>query len=383
MTSRFSALGAEIFAGGFTLGVHRAGFEILAQLESTGYGAKAAEASLPRYGVHAHILTDAKWVSECWFDAKDVDFLYANPPCAAWSSYRSTVGGFVRFSEHPGFACHQRVHKLVDAVRPRVWALESVPNILSGNAGGTQYVTELIRWAEDRGYAPSIIKLDGRFTGLPHRRRRVFLVFSRVAFWPVTPKGRITSVHDALMNVQDPGYTWPMFQGWEEVLQTLKPGQRLRPAFRAMAPRPEMRRVIRLSDVVLDEGLPAPIIVGYTPPNFIRRLWFEGHPPEFRGHYEHRFIGLKELAVLAGYPEDYAFGRPNETPDLIARGVMPPVAAWLAQQVHNALEDNCMLPPNWEVPRYHEFLGKTKELDDNVCVEKRGFWTADGPNYTG
>src|SRR5688572_17460201 len=76
--SKPTALGAYVFAGGFTLGVKNH-FDVQCVYEATPYGVATARRNQPEIPVHVGF--------ENWElpDARSVDFVYGNPPCAAWS----------------------------------------------------------------------------------------------------------------------------------------------------------------------------------------------------------------------------------------------------------------------------------------------------------
>ena len=71
------------FAGGFTLGVVQAGFELVGKRELPGgFGVPNCEAN-------RHLLGNA-WQAEAveserWSVPRDVDFVFGNPPCSGFS----------------------------------------------------------------------------------------------------------------------------------------------------------------------------------------------------------------------------------------------------------------------------------------------------------
>jgi site-specific DNA-cytosine methylase len=55
---------------------------------------------------------------------------------------------------------------------------------------------------------------------------------------------------------------------------------------------------------------------------------------------EDRLFGHKELAYMAGYPHDYKWeGPPSSIGSQIARGVMPPVAEYVARIVKSSIKE--------------------------------------------
>ena len=73
-----NAVGMHIFAGGFAVGVERAGFDIEAHYEDGTYGVATFQHNRPGVPVHTKYVD---WPAP----AGHVDLLYANPPCAPFS----------------------------------------------------------------------------------------------------------------------------------------------------------------------------------------------------------------------------------------------------------------------------------------------------------
>lgn len=356
--ARPTALGCQVFAGGFTLGV-REHFEVVDQLETGPFGSETT-----RRNLGLRVPED----EEDWQPGKyeGVDMVYANPPCAPWSMYGRTKGVQRPYVEHPGYAYHETVHRLIDRVRPKFWVLESVPQIAAPQAGGSKYVDWLSGWAYHRGYATTLLFLDGKHTGLPQRRRRVFLVFHSLAFRPRPPGiPPVTAGEAILPYFNDPGWVHEMPDGWLEIARRVGAGRSLRNAWLTMGnDAPPLTRKLRLGDQVLDPDGPAPTMLGYCPPNFI-------HP------FADRFIGLREFATLCGYPDWYSWPkRPIDALCEMTRAVLPPPAAYLAGEVANALAIGDPLEGDWQVPHFVDYRPKTGSIGDYTQLCATGPWFA-------
>lgn len=120
----FSALGACIFAGAFSLGLEEAGFDVLGHLEFPDLKL-GIETSRQRWPV-AVAMPDAH-INALMPDMRGVDFFYANPPCVAYAGT----------GKHQGTLdtrmCHLRrcTYELAFALEPKVWAWELVPGIFA------------------------------------------------------------------------------------------------------------------------------------------------------------------------------------------------------------------------------------------------------------
>src|SRR5437660_3050623 len=83
------ALGINIYGGGFTLGVKNAGFKILAQWEECDAGSKTFDLNRRYFSGIPRPLRYADWPLA---DTGKVHLIYANPPCAPWSSANTRSG---------------------------------------------------------------------------------------------------------------------------------------------------------------------------------------------------------------------------------------------------------------------------------------------------
>lgn len=197
------AVDCQGFAGGFTLGVVRAGFKLVAKREMTGgFGVPNCEAN-------RHLLGDA-WrtqVSEphAW-ERVDADLVFGNPPCSGFSvmspsAFRG-VGSKVN-------ACMWAFSNYVAAVRPRVAVMESVRSAYST---GHELMTAL---------RANVEGLTGTRYGLYHvyqnavdlggaaKRPRYFMVMSRVPFGVEYPRLRqLATVRDVLGDLDNLAETW-------------------------------------------------------------------------------------------------------------------------------------------------------------------------------
>ena len=166
--SKPTALGGDIFAGLFTRGILDAGYEVLGHLEHTMYGTPTARLNYPgldiRNGVHA-------WRPQEF--RKRVDFLYSNPPCAAWSAMQVTKP----WQEHEDRL--QIVRDLVVAgqiIEPRAWCWESVMGVWNR---GQEFVLEQARSWLAYGYHVTVLLQNNMHLGVSQNRVRMFLIAHR------------------------------------------------------------------------------------------------------------------------------------------------------------------------------------------------------------
>jgi site-specific DNA-cytosine methylase len=328
---RFTAAGFQIFAGGFTLGVERY-FQVLMHLEENNYGVATFRHNRPRIPVYiGH--------DDFPMDKLDgVDFLYGNPPCAAWSvaGYTKTRGPD-KWKTDERVGCTERFFGLLKTVRPKMWVWESVTQAFSK---GLSFVMGLTREAAKLGYSVSFLLHDAQWFGLPQVRKRFFMVVHQVAFRPIVPsfKAPPTPLEVLKGAVKGGEPCWGKSgteKRWTaDLIKDIEPGTRIRNHWEALKKGSEDTWERNANGTIkgrpsfghcrLPLDRPGGAIVGY---GLI-------HPTE------HRFISTEEMQVLSGFPCDYHFTPRGSSARMseIARGVCPPVAAWLARSVLAALE---------------------------------------------
>lgn len=338
------ALGAYIFAGGFTLGVSRH-FEVVGQLEDGPFGVETTRANFPGLRV---VDDRDRWDDYDW---SDVEFMFCNPPCIAWSNMavgRHFTADKWRTDER--VECSRRSFDLFQRNRFPVFALESVSALLTKGREVAGYMTDA---AIGMGYHVYHVLHDAKFMGLPQQRRRVFLVASRYAIDWERPSGGIVSCGEVLSRMlsdyQGIGNVAQPRKSIVPFISQLKPGEHPLRAWERENPdlagvRPEKGRMQgrpRFTDHRLDGALPSSTIVGVWPPPQI-------HP------YEDRHIGVGEAAALCGFPPGYTFvaAKPEHALWQVARGVTPVAGEWLARNVAKAIVSNQAARPGLTLVDY-------------------------------
>jgi DNA (cytosine-5)-methyltransferase 1 len=322
------AVGAYVYAGGFSVGVRHAGFDVLCHLEGdNGYGASSAQLNWPEMPIH---VGPKNWPLK---DLKgQVDFLFANPPCALFSAMgiRSTRGADA-WRTDPRLEHWTDSFDAFEEVRPRAFALESVTQAYTA---GRELIDELTKRSLMGGYSVTHLLLDAKWHGIPQTRRRFFFVAHRqpklVGYqpnWQPPP-----TVGETLGEVLEPGWSWQEYLQERRpdliaLLRDTPPGGLLCDTFdRSMTH--EEREARRTPKGI--RGRPA-FRHGRLHLDKIMGAYVGGdgyHPTE------DRVIGINESKALCGYPLDFQLAPPEkEWPSLLARAVMPPVGAWLARAV--------------------------------------------------
>lgn len=358
--SSFNALGAYIFAGGFTLGVAQE-FNILAHLEDGEFGVPSFKRNFPQVPVYTEL---GKWPISQF---EGVDFLFANPPCIGWSSIgKSWKKGKDGWRNDTRVSCTRVVAGLLHDVKPTVWAFESVQNLMTRGAEVVSDITEL---AMGLGYHVYYVLHDPKFMGLPQQRRRVFVVASRVVIpWGPSARGIKTS-GEALSEVGEAGFVCSMRPNLLDFAAGLGPRQGLREAWERANPELSfevtkaqgINKVAgrpRFMDHRLDPNLPSSTIVGMVPPAQI-------HP------YEARYLGTNEISYLCGFPQSWIWDvkRPEDIFVEAARGVSPNAGQWLAENVSEGLYNDAAAKPGTTLIDFSGVRKLNKCLDMNLVFK--------------
>lgn len=326
------ALGAHIYAGGFAVGVSQH-FEILGHLEESPYGVRSFKLNFP----HVPTVTQHdRWrpfIDDLKRDYGHVEFMYANPPCAVWSVAGANMRhGRDAWRTDPRLHCWTRCFDAFEQLRPDVYACESVVRAFTA---GNEFMQELADRAEKLGYGVTFLLVDAQYLNTPQKRKRYFFLAHRFEIpWPRLNWAPPETVSEALSRVKKPGNILPITDPLHaELIAKLPPRTPLRKVWEDRVP--ESERVMTQYGV---KGRPR---------MFVHRVHGDKPMGTITGNYflhptENRYLGIRELLVLNGFPEDYQLegGERNwhGHGSLIARGVCPPVAEWVARCARDAIE---------------------------------------------
>lgn len=305
-------------------------FDVLCHLEGSNYGVSTAKLNFPDLPIHVGV---DSWPLDD-LENSDVDFVYGNPPCAAWSGNNPASHKPDAWRTDPRVACTREHFRLLTRLRPKAWAWESVTQAATK---GRELVDELTTEAVANGYSVTELFHDARTMGVPQIRRRWFMIAHRVEL--DLPRERLlpeVAAVDVLKKIRprgEPAYDSGSNETFLPHLHRLKPGGRLRDLWEEL--NPESGRQIKDNGHVkgrvgfghcrLRDSGPASATVGYA----------MVHPTE------DRFLAVNEVQAIASFPQSFKFvgGRNGaQQLDLIARGVCPSVGEWLAARVAEAVK---------------------------------------------
>ena len=330
---KLTAIGADIFAGGFTVGVAQH-FHVAGHLEHDDYGTEVARANFPALPIFIG--------TETWPDlprGQRLDFLYSNPPCAIWS-LAGNRDGRIDWRKDPRLQRIRNIHGLIARYKPSVWVWESVCQAFER---GREFVESLADAAASLGYSASYVLVDAQYLRAPQTRKRFFLVLHRIAIdWLAARPNfdaKPMTIGDALKGVKP--------NKFQSRISDTPIGKQLRRLISMTAPGGRLARTYEDNPKKMLKG-ESEKKTNYGKPSF---LAYRINPDTVAGvvfgdktfhHKEPRHLALNELGAIHGFPKDYDWVGEHHRLD-VQRGVLPPVAEWLARNVAAACRRGTVL----------------------------------------
>jgi site-specific DNA-cytosine methylase len=166
--SSLNALGYLVGAGSMSLGVEQAGFTLRTIIETPGYGKNAATWDLNRPEL-AHSILELDHNDEYFrqWAPYDLDLLYGNPPCGGMSAQTCSR------IESPTNNCMRMWIRMVTKARPKLILMENGYQLATDRMA--PLLGDLTGVLEDAGYLWNTWQFYGYQVGTPQVRRRMFL----------------------------------------------------------------------------------------------------------------------------------------------------------------------------------------------------------------
>jgi len=191
-------------AGGLSLGLHQAGFDVLVGADSNEWAMETHGANLPGL-TWAGDLTDPRYFLEALgvWGIETVDLLAGGVPCQPFSrAGRSKIANLVeqgvRGKHDERAELWESFVSVVRALRPSAVLVENVPDLPRWNDGAV--LIGFFESLRELGYTVEARILDGFRHGVPqHRQRLILLGFAegRRPLWP-EPSDEFISLDDAI-----------------------------------------------------------------------------------------------------------------------------------------------------------------------------------------
>ncbi len=340
----------DLFAGGggLTVGLKRAGFEVVAAVELESKAMATYEVNHPEVTTFPEDARDVRGedLTSC-SPTGEVDLLAGCPPCQGFSSLTSKYR-----RKDPRNDLVLEMGRLVEEMRPRAVMMENVPGLTKK---GKPLLNEFLDVLRDLGYEPQFGVLQVADYGVPQHRRRLVVLAGR-GFEIDLPNPthsetgadglqKWRTLRDVIGGVEDEPVTLaeaqaaggPQGFNWH-VVRTLAPQNRER--LRATKPggnRGQLPREMRPTcHQDSDEGftntygrmtwsqIPVTITGGCTQ---ISKGRF-GHPEQ------DRTISVREAASIQTFPPEYVFDTPYiaHACDIIGNALPCDFAATVAER---------------------------------------------------
>lgn len=184
----------DLFAGcgGFSLGFHAVGFEIVGAVEIDPYAAATHADNFARdltpelRSAHARarditMIGPDRLAAQLHLDLEShpIDVIVGGPPCQAFArvgraKLRTVSACPDGHLVDPRADLYQQVLTYVEALRPKAVVLENVPEFL--NFGGVNLADIMCEVLEDLGYVCAYTLLNAVNYGVPQLRERLFLI---------------------------------------------------------------------------------------------------------------------------------------------------------------------------------------------------------------
>lgn len=165
-------------AGGMSLGLVKAGFDVRAALEVDRHAASTYRRNHSAKVIEKSILgLDAiEFLDEAGIKKNEVVLIAGGPPCQGFSM----ANGHSRNHEKPyqdeKNQLVQEFIRFVDEIRPEIFIMENVLGFLSMQQ---KFSPPLVERFEPLGYKTEVFTLKAEEYGIPQKRRRVFVIGSK------------------------------------------------------------------------------------------------------------------------------------------------------------------------------------------------------------
>jgi DNA (cytosine-5)-methyltransferase 1 len=153
-------------AGGLSLGLQKAGWDVVAAIEVDKYAAATHHANFPKSRGMRNDVRDVDWSA-----FRDIDLVAGGPPCQPFSVSGKQLGQEDLRDMVPEFV------RIVSEVKPQAFVMENVKGLASSKF--KSYLESAIRDFAALGYSVTHTVLNAADYGVPQFRERLFVVGMR------------------------------------------------------------------------------------------------------------------------------------------------------------------------------------------------------------
>lgn len=327
------------YAGSLTVAATAGGYNILASLEDHGYGLDAQRANFPKLTYVPELPWPYANLQGC--------MVIAHPPCAAFSAQNSSAN---KGTSSTHFDCTRRV---VDYAAQGEADAIMVESVTGAYEGARTFYDE---WSAANGYNLYRILQNACTFGVPQWRPRYWTVLIRQdachnyeGYFILKHTPKYVTLGEAL-GFGIPGPTNEYTERyWIRQVEGLKAGGMSEEQINTLVNEQtgHLARVLaELEEADIYETKQKYNISSFDSHVFTMLPW-DGFAHTVmcvsNWLWQGRPVNMPELNVIAGFPVDYQFPKPREQKCYLSKGVAPPVARWLLDQVRDNLDGTATL----------------------------------------
>jgi len=379
---RFERPAADLFcgAGGISLGLERAGFDVVIGVDHDVHALATHRAHHP--GLHLDWdLSDEAVLERLAVLMLDsgIGLIAGGPPCQPFSrAGRGIIGSLVRREMRPPADRRRDLWQsflwLVDAVRPDAVLMENVPDLALDD--DMFIMRTMIHELERIGYGVEASIVESLRYGVPQMRQRFFLIAisrGRHIAWPhqQAREREVVTLRDAISDLGDvvPGWATEPESGRDYASDPMSPYQELMRRDNGGRKRGRVKdhitRAVRDDDLEAFRAMDSSTKYSDLPDELKRdrddifndkykRLDYDQQSRTLTAHlsrdgyaYIHpefeRTITVREAARIQSFPDDFRFsGPPTAAFRQIGNAVPPLLAEGLAGAIADALADDAV-----------------------------------------
>lgn len=175
--SKLTAIDLFSGCGGLSLGVKKAGFNVISSIELDVLAAETYKLNHPKTKVINKDITKVNAAAlrrELGLRKGELDLLAGCPPCQGFSSMR-TFNGKLSVDDERNELIFQFM-KFIDAFNPKTVMMENVSGLYNDRR-----LDNFVRRLKRRGYKVKYDVFNAHDYGIPQRRRRLILIASRIS----------------------------------------------------------------------------------------------------------------------------------------------------------------------------------------------------------
>lgn len=326
--NKLTAIDLFCGAGGLTVGLQKAGFDVLAAVELWEPAIKSYRMNHPNHRLYEKDITKLspkKIMQDFGIKKGDLDLLAGCPPCQGFSTLR-TRNKVTSVKDHRNDLIFEYL-RFARELLPKTLMMENVPGLAKDKR-----IVVVLNELKKLGYMvneDTVRVKDAADYGVPQRRKRMILVASRYGFVGEPRKNvRKKTVREAIENLKPVGESGDELHDLEAV-RTARINEMIR-----LVPKNGGSR----SDLPKKHWLPCHI---RNPGSFTdvygRMAWDDVSPTitggcgqPSKGRYLHPFenrgISFREAALLQSFPEKYKFAldKGKDAVALMIGNALPP-----------------------------------------------------------